>query len=573
MKRTIPIILVFLTLILIPQKSCAFVRITDLVLGDKSVSAKEIPNILNTIKNNKIANKKIKGKRNKLPTQLTIIEARQANPLNIQFEINTSEVVTKSSEDVQLPISNTAFLNSIQEALMLFEDINIATIMFAPLKLTSAQADTEDGINVITFRASQPPDGVPAQTSIFTIVNYSRGSNIVFMNEALMVKPGTILDADCIFDPSNDPCLAFFTTEGAFKIGGVSNPIIKEGGFDAKIAGKNCSGKLGVGEIVEFAVKGISRTLGLEPSAIVTDANSRVPTDMVRYSLTNDDKIGLANIYPNTPVLQATSGTLSGKVILNGNPVLGAHVVLEDITTGEPVAGTITNLFGQYEINAVPQGSYTVYAEPLDSASKKPDFVLNSFANNAQIGFTTTVLPTSTIITPTKKTTANIEVKENPDTAFNINSQTLSFTETDYLASGQGTSLLPIKIMTGETKKGVLLWGDNITVNFGTLSVSGSGITISNAIDQHIPITPIVECADCTDSETHICKKDPRCPASQELTKEGDQIPGIKFDITCAPGTPSGPRTIIFTGDKLTPNHPSFGLRDQITGGIIVTEE
>ena len=121
MKKKMSIVLTVLTLFLIPQKSYGFVKIADLVFGDISATSEEIPNILETIKSNKIANKKIKVKKEKLPTKLTIIEAMQANPLDIQLEINTSEVVTKSSDDVQLPISNIAFLNSIQEALMLFE--------------------------------------------------------------------------------------------------------------------------------------------------------------------------------------------------------------------------------------------------------------------------------------------------------------------------------------------------------------------------------------------------------------------------------------------------------------------
>ena len=126
--------------------------------------------------------------------------------------------------------------------------------------------------------------------------------------------------------------------------------------------------------------------------------------------------------------------------------------------------------------------------------------------------------------------------------------------------------------MPGETLRNVLLWGDNISSGFGTLSVSGPGITVSNVQDASVPISPFVKCEDCEDSPDTMCKRDSRCPATQELTAEPDQIPGLTADITCAAGISPGPRNIIFKGDKVQSDHPSFGLRDQITGGIIVTE-
>ena len=547
MKKILLTSLIILQFIF-PLNSLGFVRIVDLVFDGKSVDPEKFAETLDTIKQNKLENKKIKNPRKLKPVQLFIIPAKQANSKNIQLEIDTSEVVVKSNKDIQAAISNKAFLDAITEAVNLWDGVDIADVTFAPLKFASAQANPEDGKNIVSFRAVDTPEGVPDGVDAISIITYARTETVTFMNQLIMVKPGAILDADIIYDPTNNPCLALHTTQGDFVAGG-NNSAIVEGGIDPTLTADdlaNCK-VITAGDLTDLAVRSIANLLGLESSAIASSASSPVSLIMTRYALTNDDKLGLANLYPNSATL-TTHGTALGKITLNKKPVRGAHVVFEDTTTGEPVTSTVTDVFGKFKIFPIPSGTYNVYAEPLDGPVREKALPRNFFAATADKNFTTGVLPQPVTISSKKNTVVNIEVKELSASAFNINYFTSLLTESDVNKAGGGF-ILPIKIMPGETLTDVRFWGSNISPAFGTLSISGTGITVSNLReDKNISIFPGVS--------------DP----------PPDKLPGIVVDITCAAGTVLGPRNIIFTGDKVDPTNPSFGLRDQITGGLFVTE-
>ena len=574
MKPGIKFVGIFLILILMVYPAKAFVKITDLVFDGMSVDPTELSEILETIKQNKKTNLKneLLGKKKRLPTKLTIIEAKQKDPKNIQIEIDTSGVVVKTEEDIQAPISNINFLNAIQDAINLWKNVDVADIDFLPLKFGSGQPNPDDGKNIITFRATGQTEleGIPENSSAFTIITYAKTNNIIFMNKPIMVKPGTILDADIIFDPSNDPCLALHTTTGDFKTGGDEAPIA-DGGIDPDADLSMCDFPHS-GDITDLAVSSIAHLLGLESSPVASSANSSVAQIMTRYSLTNDDRISLANLYPKKEAL-INFGRVIGKVTLNKKPVTGTHVVLQDSASGEPVTSTISNLNGKFEIKYVPAGTYTVYIEPLDGPIRKNSLNLNFFGFNSQINFVTRLLE-STITVSAKKTTnlKNIEVQELSASSFNINYNTAVLTEEDINESG-GSFILPIRIMQGEILTDVPFWGSNINPSFGTLSISGQGLSVTNVREnKSIPISPFFTCTQCDDTPTSMCNRDPRCDPALAIDVEPDEIPGILVDITCDPGTPFGPRNIIFTGDVLETTNPSFGLRDQITGGIIVTE-
>ncbi len=531
-----------------PLDSLAFTRIVDLFFDGKPVEPEKIEETLGTIKINKEKNKKISNPKKLKPDRFFIVPAIQARPNDIQLEIDTSEVIVKSNKDVQGPISNTAFLNSVTEAVDLWNNVGIANVMFAPLKFASVPADPEDGNNIITFRAIESPEGVPEGSPVVSIVTYARSNIVTFMNQIIRVKPGTILDADIIYDPTNDPCLALFTTEGEFAAGG-SNTSISEGGTDPSLTTEdlaNCDVITG-GDITDLAVRTLANVLGLESSAIASAASSPVSLAMLRYSLTNDDEIGLANLYPNKDAL-LTYGSASGKVVLGKKAVRGAHVVFEDQMTGEPVTSAITDVYGKFKINYIPAGTYNVYAEPLDGPARRSALTRNFFGFNAEENFTTGILENPVVIESKKKTNLKISVKELSGAAFNINYLTSYLTEADVVEGGGGF-ILPIKIMAGGTLSNIRFWGSNISPGFGTLTISGTGVTVSNIReDNNVSISPF--------------SGDP----------PPDKVPGIVVDITCEPGTPTGPRNIIFTGDTIEESNPSFGLRDQITGGLFVTE-
>ena len=204
-----------------PIDAFAFTKIIDIVFDGKPVDPDKLDETLGIIQTNKLKNKKIKNPKKLKPDKVFVIEAMQADPQNIQLEIDTSEVIVKGDKDIQASISNKGFLDAVTEAVNLWDSVDTADITFAPLKFASGQANAEDGKNLITFRAVEAPENVPTGAPVFSIVTVAKTDIVSFMNELIMVKPGTILDADIIYDPTNNPCLALTTTVGTFKDGGV----------------------------------------------------------------------------------------------------------------------------------------------------------------------------------------------------------------------------------------------------------------------------------------------------------------------------------------------------------------
>ena len=565
---TLVILSIFTITLTSAHPSYSFTRIVDLLFDGTPVKPEDLDTILQIIKKNKAKNKTNKNPKKAKPDKFVIVKAKQKDPRNIQLEVDTSEVLVKKEGDIQAPITNTGFLNAITDAINLWDNVEVADVGFAPLKFASGKANPGDGRNVISFRTIKDIEGIANGAPVVSIITYARNETIQFMNKLIMVKPGTILDADIIFDPTNNPCLALHTTTGETKIGG-DETVISEGGVDSNANLSACESVFS-GDITDLAVRTIANLLGLESSANSSSATSSVAQIMTRYALTADDEIGLANLYPKKKAI-SNHGIIIGTVKLNKTPIRGAHVVLEDTTTGEPIASVISDINGKFIISVIPVGTYTVYVEPVDGPIRRNGLSMNFFGLTAQLIFTTSVFLSPVKIIKNRVTKIDFEVKELSASAFNINHLTVNLNEKDADDSG-GSFLLPIRIMPGETLTDVQFWGSNISSDFGTLSISGPGLTVTNVMDASIPISPFVKCEACTETPEIMCKRDPRCADTEEVTEEPDQIRGITADISCNDDIKPGPRNIIFTGNMVDPLHPSFGLRDQITGGIIVTE-
>src|SRR5262249_35047202 len=74
---------------------------------------------------------------------------------------------------------------------------------------------------------------------------------------------------------------------------------------------------------------------------------------------------GISDLYPDADV-RATTGSISGRVTKNGQPVFGAHVVAFNLTTGSMVAGFTLDTLGRFVIGSLAPGPYVLRTEPLD---------------------------------------------------------------------------------------------------------------------------------------------------------------------------------------------------------------
>lgn len=93
-----------------------------------------------------------------------------------------------------------------------------------------------------------------------------------------------------------------------------------------------------------------------------------------QLSLSTDDAIGISYLYPCTAASSVctdsfshATGTISGKVSLNGSGAFAAHVVAIDTTTGNVVTDTLSGSDGTYNLVGIPPGNYHILALPLAS--------------------------------------------------------------------------------------------------------------------------------------------------------------------------------------------------------------
>jgi hypothetical protein len=84
-------------------------------------------------------------------------------------------------------------------------------------------------------------------------------------------------------------------------------------------------------------------------------------------TLQDDDIAGVSATYPTGPFLNST-GSIAGKVTLNGTGIFGAHVVAVNSKTGQTVGAFTLNSQGQFSMGGLEPGVYVVRAEPIDDA-------------------------------------------------------------------------------------------------------------------------------------------------------------------------------------------------------------
>ena len=86
----------------------------------------------------------------------------------------------------------------------------------------------------------------------------------------------------------------------------------------------------------------------------------------------------------------AGTGAISGRVILDGAGVFGAHITAFHTTTGDLVSGFSLTSNGEFAIGSLPSGLYVLRVEPLDDGALESFFDAGSGVN---INFTPTYHP------------------------------------------------------------------------------------------------------------------------------------------------------------------------------------
>ncbi len=146
--------------------------------------------------------------------------------------------------------------------------------------------------------------------------------------------PGQIIDADIMFNPDTSFSLSTTTPSDRY-------------------------------DLESVATHEVGHLLGLDHSNILSSA--MFPTILAGVSFPRtiqlDDQIGLSTTYPTSTF--SALGSISGTVRTTANAaVFGAMVVAID-SNGTAAASAVTNPDGEFTIQGLSAGNYTVYAEPM----------------------------------------------------------------------------------------------------------------------------------------------------------------------------------------------------------------
>jgi uncharacterized protein (TIGR03437 family) len=189
-----------------------------------------------------------------------------------------------------------------------------------------------------------------------------------------------------------------------------------------------------------------------------------------RRTLLSDDQIAASVIYP-APDFASSTGNISGRVLDNsGVPIFGAHIGVVG-ENGIAITGALSQPDGTYSIQGLPPGSYTIYAEPLDSdiSSYFNRFNLSSFYSFINTDFqTSSDFPVS--VNPGAITSLDIPVIRGTP-AFDV---ALVVDSSGDFAANFGSSLTQ-----GQNNVSVGVLGRFLPQSGSPLTISGPGITIN----------------------------------------------------------------------------------------------
>ena len=249
--------------------------------------------------------------------------ATDAFPITWQMNPTVGSNITGSREQA------VVFRNSFEQ----WADVATALVSFTEGAATNMSVKPGfDQINMVTTNVTSADFGSTALgltgTFAFTTTGLDDfGRAIDF--------PGQIIEADIMFNPQTTYSTSETTPAGAF-------------------------------DLASVATHEVGHLLGLDHSNILS--STMFPTVVAGVSFPRDtetdDRVGISTIYPAT--LFASLGALSGTVRTTANvAVFGALVVAVD-SNGQAMASAVTDPNGDFTIQGLEAGTYTVYAEPMN---------------------------------------------------------------------------------------------------------------------------------------------------------------------------------------------------------------
>ena len=242
-----------------------------------------------------------------------------------------------SSPSATPGVSVDDFQAAVGRAFAQWQAVPTSAIAYQFAGLTAGLPGEEDGLSTLGFRNRPELDRVLAST-----------------NFLVDISSGALLESDIFFNSSFSWSTAPAGELGRFDLESIA---LHEIGHLSGL------GHSALGE-TELREGGGRRVLGSE--AVMFPIAFGAGTIAGR-TLKADDIAGISDLYPDGD-FTASTGSISGTVTKDGQPIFGAHIVAFDPATGSMVATFSLNAQGQFSINGLSPGPHVVRVEPLDDA-------------------------------------------------------------------------------------------------------------------------------------------------------------------------------------------------------------
>ena len=218
-----------------------------------------------------------------------------------------------------------------------WQSVPTASITYQFAGLTAAVPGDDDGLSTIGFQSHPELDRVLAST-----------------NFLIDGATGALVESDIFFNASFPWSVAPNGEAGKYDLESIA---LHEIGHLSGL------GHSALGE-TQLMADGGRTVLGSE--AIMFPI-AFTPGSVAGRTLRADDIAGISDLYPDGDFNQV-DGSISGRVMKDGQPVFGAHVVAFDPASGTLVGNFTLNTQGQFSMAGLSPGLHLLRVEPLDDA-------------------------------------------------------------------------------------------------------------------------------------------------------------------------------------------------------------
>ncbi|HEV3139496.1 MAG TPA: matrixin family metalloprotease [Vicinamibacterales bacterium] len=243
-------------------------------------------------------------------------------------------------------VSAADFQATVARAFARWEAVPTSTIAYQFVGVTSAQPGEDDGKSTLGFVNHPELDRVLASTSLL-------------VDDAT----GALVESDIFFNAAFPWSIAAAGESGKFDLESIA--LHEIGHFSG----------LGHSALGETTLQNDGRKVDSAEAVMFPIAYAR--GSIAGRTLKADDIAGISDVYP-TGDFASAFGSISGRVIDQGTPAFGAHVVAYDLANGTMVGGFSLTDRAEFSIGGLSPGPHLLRVEPLDDAD------LESFFDNPE---------------------------------------------------------------------------------------------------------------------------------------------------------------------------------------------